>query len=148
MDNFIASVANMTEEEWQAFGAWLKHQRELASVPQNAAAKKANIHVVQLSRIENGHSGVKRDNLVLIVDAINGLSKGHIINKDEALKKAGFALTGAENVTIDVGEDVRLILLDRDVSPEDQEEYERAVALAVAMAKQRILEKRKNKGPT
>jgi transcriptional regulator with XRE-family HTH domain len=148
MENFIASVANMTEEEWQAFGAWLKHQRELADVPQVAVAKKANIHVVQLSRIENGHSGVKRDNLVLLVDAINELTKGHTINKDEALKKAGFALTGADNVTINVGEDVRLILLDKDVSPEDQEEYERAVALAVAMAKQRIADKRKNQGPS
>jgi transcriptional regulator with XRE-family HTH domain len=148
MDNFIASVANMTEEEWQAFGAWLKHQRELAEVPQVAVAKKANIHVVQLSRIENGHSGVKRDNLVLLVDAINELTKGHTINKDEALKKAGFALTGADNVTINVGEDVRLILLDKDVSSEDQEEYERAVALAVAMAKQRIADKRKNRGPS
>jgi transcriptional regulator with XRE-family HTH domain len=69
MEHFIASVANMTEEEWQAFGAWIQHQRELAGVSQTAAAKKAGIHVVQLSRIENGHSGIKRDNLVLLVDA-------------------------------------------------------------------------------
>jgi transcriptional regulator with XRE-family HTH domain len=143
MPNFIASVANMTEEEWQAFGAWFKHQREAAGVSQVRAAKEAGIHVVQLSRIENGHSGVKRDNLMLLIDAINKLSKSHAINKEEALKKAGFATTGIENVTLDVGEDVRLILLDKDISLEDQGEYERAVELAVAMAKQRIAEKKR-----
>lgn len=143
MENFIASVANMTEAEWQAFGAWLQHQRELANVSQVQAAKAANIHVVQLSRIENGHSGIKRDNLVNLIDAINRLSKGHLINTDEALKKAGFAATGAENLTLEIDEDVRLILMREDISAEDVEEYQRAVELAVAMAKRRIIEKRK-----
>jgi transcriptional regulator with XRE-family HTH domain len=105
MQNFIASVANMTEAEWQAFGAWFQHQREQAEVSQVQAAKAANIHVVQLSRIENGHSGVKRDNLINLIDAINRLSNGYQINKDEALKKAGFATTGAENLTLEITDD-------------------------------------------
>jgi transcriptional regulator with XRE-family HTH domain len=143
MANILASVANMTEAEWQAFGAWFQDQRELAGVSQTQAAKAAGVHVVQLSRIENGHSGVKRDNLVGLVDAVNNLSTGHRINKEEALNKAGFAATGFENTTIDVTDDIQLILLGKDISPEDREEYERAVEMAVAIARQRIEEKKK-----
>ena len=91
--NRLTSVANMTSDEWQAFGSWLQKERELADVSQAVAAEKAEMHVVHLSKIENGHSGIRRQNLLRLVDTINSLSSGHKINKNEALQRAGFAST-------------------------------------------------------
>jgi transcriptional regulator with XRE-family HTH domain len=133
----------MASTVWEIFGPWLQQQRELARVSQEEAALAAGIRVVQLSRIENGRSGTRRETIMSIVDAINGLSRDHRIDRVEALRKAGFHED--EGTNIDISDDVRLILLGKDISLEDREEYERAVSLAVAMAKQRIDEKNKNK---
>ena len=82
----------MTDHDRQAFGAWLQRERELAEVSQTQVATAADIHVVQLSRIENGHSGVKRDTLKSLIDAINAKSTGHKISLRVAFNKAGFAI--------------------------------------------------------
>jgi transcriptional regulator with XRE-family HTH domain len=88
----ITSDVNMPASRWTLFGPWLQGQREQADVSQSEIGRRAGIHKIQLSRIENGHSGVKRETLERIVDAINDLSStGYKIDKNVALKKAGWA---------------------------------------------------------
>jgi transcriptional regulator with XRE-family HTH domain len=61
-----------------------------------------------------------------------------------ALEKAGHASASeASTTSIDITKDIRIILKRSDISEDDLEEYERAVATAVAIAEQRIAEKRK-----
>ncbi len=87
----ITSDVNMANDgKWLAFGTWLQRERELAEVSQADAAKATPIHVIQLSRIENGHSGVKAGTLESLVEAINKQSTGHKVDIEIAFRKAGF----------------------------------------------------------
>jgi transcriptional regulator with XRE-family HTH domain len=87
----ITSNAKMPNRIWERFGPWLQAEREATGVSQADAAKAAGLHVVQLSRIENGRSGAKRETVIAVVNAVNKLSKGHQIELDKALRQAGFA---------------------------------------------------------
>ncbi|HEX8773743.1 MAG TPA: helix-turn-helix transcriptional regulator [Pyrinomonadaceae bacterium] len=73
-----------TKVLWKEFGAWIQRERELAGLKQDQVAAKVGIHPVQLSRIENGESGTKRDTVIALACAID-------INEAEALQRAGFA---------------------------------------------------------
>jgi transcriptional regulator with XRE-family HTH domain len=85
-------VKMATDERWEIFGKWFQAEREKTGVSQKVAAAKAPVHVVQLSRIETGKSGVKRETLIELVEAINKISvTGYQININETLPKAGFA---------------------------------------------------------
>lgn len=86
----LTSLVKVSEQLWAQFGAWFKQQREIAGLTQEQVRKKANIHVVQLSRIENGHSGAKRETVIGLVNAVNSLSKSHKIDLKLALNQAGF----------------------------------------------------------
>lgn len=56
-------------------------------------AIKAAISPIQLNRIEKGNSGVKRQTIIDIVEAINDHSpNGYTVNIEEALNKAGFSI--------------------------------------------------------
>lgn len=88
---YLTIGVKMSDEKWRKFGQFLKSEREKAEVPQTIVAKKADIHVVQLSRIENGHSGARRETIQDIVKAINeSCVNGHKVNLGEILNKAGF----------------------------------------------------------
>jgi transcriptional regulator with XRE-family HTH domain len=81
----------MSQSIWNTFGPWIQSERELAGVSQQKVASKADIHVIQVSRIENGHSGIKRETLERLVNAINELSDGYKVDLNEALRRAGYA---------------------------------------------------------
>jgi transcriptional regulator with XRE-family HTH domain len=69
------------------FGRWLRRQRELSGISQKFVAAKSKITVTQLSRIENGHSGTRRDTVILLARIIG-------IDETEALRQfapEGFA---------------------------------------------------------
>ena len=84
------------KDRWEEFGEWLSTERGKAEVTQKLVAIKAAISPVQLNRIENGNSGVKRQTVIDIVEAINDHSvSGYKVNLEEALNRAGFA-TGAK----------------------------------------------------
>lgn len=87
----ITSRVKMSQNRWAIFGPWFQKERELAEVSQRKAAKKADISVIQLSRIENGHSGIKRETLENLINSINVLSSGYKIDLAEALDRAGFS---------------------------------------------------------
>lgn len=133
----ITSVVNMTETFWETFGAWLKAEREKADVSQGKVSKKADIHVVQISRIENGRSGAKRETIIQIVNAINDLSEKYKINIDDALKRAGFFSESnsdshqiLEGVTVQFDHSVKL-------SGEEKEKILEAMRLVAAGVKAR-----------
>lgn len=85
------NVKMTDEERVRKFGLWLADNREKAGLAQKFVAEKADVNPVQLSRIENGHSGARKQTVIDIVDSINKYSKtGHRVNKDEALNLAGF----------------------------------------------------------
>lgn len=88
----LTSDIKMVKNKWETFGPWLQRERELAGVSQTEAANATPVHVIQLSRIENGHSGIKPATLESLVNAINKLSTGHKIDLGTAFRKAGFAL--------------------------------------------------------
>jgi transcriptional regulator with XRE-family HTH domain len=125
--------------EGEAPGAWLQGQREQANVSQMDAAKRAGIHVIQLSRIENGHSGVKRETLGNLVQAINGLSSGWQIDADEAFERFGYA--GEALPSFNIGEKARIALLDQNLTPEEQQEIAEEMALAYRIVMERRRER-------
>ncbi|MGD9564484.1 MAG: helix-turn-helix domain-containing protein [Pyrinomonadaceae bacterium] len=131
----------MSENRWKAFGSWLQLERERAEVSQADVAAKANIHVIQLSRIENGHSGLKRETLERIVKAINDQSASWDIDLDEALNRAGFASALDAGAQFEIGDKASVKLSDQDLSPEDQEEIAEELALAYEL----IMARRKAK---
>lgn len=89
---YITINVNMTEEMWRNFGIWLKSERRKTGLTQEKVAEKSEIHVVQISRIENGHSGAKRQTVIDVVEATNKYSEtGYKIDVNEALSRAGFA---------------------------------------------------------
>jgi transcriptional regulator with XRE-family HTH domain len=74
------SRAKPSEVLRQEFGSWLQKQREARGLSQKFVAEKANVTVTQLSRIENGQSGTKRDTVIMLAKIIG-------ISEIEALRK-------------------------------------------------------------
>lgn len=64
----------------QEFGSWLQKERERRGLSQKFVAEKANVTVTQLSRIENGQSGTRRDTVIMLAKIIG-------ISEIEALRK-------------------------------------------------------------
>lgn len=91
-------------EMWEKFGRWLQAERERAGLSQQQVAAHAGIHVVQLSRIENGRSGAKRETVIAIAEAVNALGKISI-DIDAALGRAGFA---AQSDAMEILDGVRI----------------------------------------
>lgn len=52
------------------FGGWLQKERESRGLSQKFVADKAKLTVTQLSRIENGQSGTRRDKVILLAKVI------------------------------------------------------------------------------
>lgn len=89
-DSLTSHVVTKKESEkissaylWRNFGSWIRSHREARGKTQAEVAKAVNKHVVQISRIENGESGTKRDTVLLLAYALN-------IDPFEALEQAGF----------------------------------------------------------
>ena len=61
------------------FGCWLKEQRKARGITQEFVAEKSDITVTQLSRIENGKSGSRRDTVIQLAQIIG-------IDESEALR--------------------------------------------------------------
>ena len=61
------------------FGRWLRQQREARGIRQKFVAEKSKITVTQLSRIENGQSGTRRDTVIHLAQIIG-------IDESEALR--------------------------------------------------------------
>lgn len=76
----VMSRAKPSEVLRQEFGSWLQKQREAHGLSQKFVADKANVTVTQLSRIENGQSGTKRDTVIALANIIG-------ISEVEALRK-------------------------------------------------------------
>jgi transcriptional regulator with XRE-family HTH domain len=82
----LTAAANFSSDQhWREFGLWLKRERERAGLTQREVAGKVKIHPVQLSRIENGDSGTRRETVFALAAAIG-------FDLREGLRKAGFDL--------------------------------------------------------
>jgi transcriptional regulator with XRE-family HTH domain len=62
------------------FGVWLQKEREARGISQKFVADRAGFTVTQLSRIENGRSGTRRETVILLakiigVDPLTALRK-------------------------------------------------------------------------
>lgn len=75
----------LPKTHWENFGAWLRKMRRDKDLTQKEVAKRADIHEVQLARIEKGESGTKRETVIALSKAIG-------VDTLEMLKKAGFTL--------------------------------------------------------
>ncbi len=62
------------------FGRWLQNEREIRGISQKYVAKEIRMSVTQLSRIENGESGTKRDTVILLAQTIGA-------DEEEALRQ-------------------------------------------------------------
>jgi transcriptional regulator with XRE-family HTH domain len=138
--NYNIGVTLMT------FGKWLLERRREKGLTQGELARRANISTSYVSTLERSepHS-ITNTSPQPTAEVVESIAKALGVETDEARLAAGYAARNGSSTNIDISDDVRLILLGKDISPEDREEYERAVSLAVAMAKQRIEEKNKNK---
>jgi transcriptional regulator with XRE-family HTH domain len=76
----VMSRAKPSEILRQEFGSWLQKEREARGLSQKFVAEKANVTVTQLSRIENGQSGTRRDTVIMLASIIG-------ISEVEALRK-------------------------------------------------------------
>lgn len=82
----------MEEEELlRQAGQWLQSVRDKAGVSQAKVAGRAEVNVVHLSRIENGHTRTSEATLLEIIKAINELTTEPFkINPYDALVKFDF----------------------------------------------------------
>lgn len=71
------------KQVWSLFGPWLRRQREIAGKTRKQVAAAADIHPVQLARIEIGDSGTRKETLDLLIAELN-------LNPEEAYRMAGF----------------------------------------------------------
>lgn len=69
---------------WVKFGRWLKSQRQDRRITQQALADGIGMHQVHVSRIENGHSGTKRETVIEIARFLE-------LNVTDTLRRAGFS---------------------------------------------------------
>lgn len=111
---------------------------------QDKVATRADVHVTQISRIENGRSGVKMDTLERIVNAINSLSvTGHQINLEAAFNEAGFTRAGNSSEILDIADGVRVSMLHgKELSEDERRRFEMAFKIAYEQAKQIIEEEK------
>lgn len=117
----ITSEVKMNTPIWETFGPWLQAERNRAKVSQEEVARRVGINVVQLSRIENGHSGSKRETVMAIVEAVNDLSKSRYqIDLDEAMKRAGYASPSKDEI-FNVMDKARISFLDNSFTPDEKE---------------------------
>jgi transcriptional regulator with XRE-family HTH domain len=66
----VMSKAKPSEVLRREFGNWLQKERESRGLSQKFVADKAKLTVTQLSRIENGQSGTRRDKVILLAKVI------------------------------------------------------------------------------
>jgi transcriptional regulator with XRE-family HTH domain len=155
----LTSDAKMSSRVWDRFGPWLQAEREAASVSQADLAKASGLNVVHISRVENGKSGIKRETLITVVNEINRLSSGHVVDLGEALKRAGFApdhagtpetleefvragnALGVEDLKFDDPEAVA------DATPDEYREVLRAMQLAYDLTRERQKARREHPPP-
>jgi len=83
----------LPKSHWEEFGAWIRKMRRDAELTQKQVATKAEIHEVQLARIEKGESGTKRETVIAIAKAIG-------IDVSLTLNKAGFATVDTPGLVI------------------------------------------------
>lgn len=89
----VCEKRSMTNEKntlWVNFGAWYKSERRARNISQADAARSADITRTHLSDIENGNTGVKRDTVVRLADAIG-------TERNETLGRAGFGVPPMRN---------------------------------------------------
>ena len=68
-----------SQEVKSFFGKWFQKEREERGISQKFVADKVDMSVTQLSRIENGQSGTKRDTAIILAQTIGA-------DEEEALK--------------------------------------------------------------
>src|SRR5215213_3622820 len=66
----VMLTAKPSETLRRDFGNWLQKERESRGLSQKFVADKAKLTVTQLSRIENGQSGTRRDKVILLAKVI------------------------------------------------------------------------------
>jgi transcriptional regulator with XRE-family HTH domain len=72
--------AKTSAEIRRDWGRWFKKERESRGINQKFVADKVNMTVTQLSRIENGQSGTKRDTVIALAKTVG-------IDETEALRR-------------------------------------------------------------
>ena len=70
-------------EQRKSFGRWLREMRTLSGYEQQQAADRADVSRVHWSRVENGDTGIKRDTLTRMAQAVHA-------DPAEAFRRAGF----------------------------------------------------------
>lgn len=68
---------------WREFGPWLRRQREIAGKTRKQVASAVDIHPGQLTRIELGESGTRKETLDAFIAELG-------LDAKEAYVKAGF----------------------------------------------------------
>lgn len=131
------------------FGLLIDDAIDRAGLKKKNVADEAGIHPTSLSRIISGEIGAARPTAIALVDAINKLANREVLNPN-AIEKAGHSSGEAfASETINLGEDVRVQLLNaKNMTEEDKAEYARDFMTAYEIAKRRIEEKKKkNESP-
>lgn len=75
----VMPKAKTSEEIKNFFGSWFQKEREKRGISQKYVAGKVDLSVTQLSRIENGDSGTRRDTVIQLANTIGA-------DEDEALR--------------------------------------------------------------
>lgn len=114
-------------------------------------ARRLGMSRAYITSLANGNATTRSGQHRPSSDVIAGLAKHLRVSEARILSAIGDLPfeklsdpTKAGGLSIPINSEIQLILQRRDIRPEDQEEYERAVATAIAIAEQRIAEKHKN----
>ncbi len=126
------------------FGEWLYSKRRELRLTQGELARRAGISTSYVSTLERGQPhALTNASPQPAPDVVEAIAKVLGEDIDAVRVLAGYAPNNDNSTFIDITKDITMVLKQSDVSEDDLEEYERAVSTAVAIAEQRIAEKRK-----
>lgn len=95
-----------------------------------------------IGNMANGTAPTKSGEYEPSPEVVSSLAKALEVDEQEILEAMDYLPeNGKKSTTIEINSGVSLTLHKKDISPEDRDEYDRAVSIAVEMAERRIKER-------
>ena len=104
----VMPTAKTSEDVKKDFGRFIQQARENSGLSQKYVAGKANLTVTQLSRIENGQSGTKRDTVILLaqVIGIDEVSALKVFSPESFITPENLGIIGTDDLDEDDLKDI------------------------------------------
>jgi transcriptional regulator with XRE-family HTH domain len=124
------------------FGEWLRKKLKDRDMSNARLARLSNLSPTYIGNLVRDFSPNSRSGKIRpSEEAVAGIVKALGADLNEARLAAGYAPVADSSTSIPITDDIRVVLERRELTPDEAEEFERAVATAVAIAEERIKSK-------